>query len=295
MPTLSSENEAATYTYGHSPVVVGVHARRSAGREAAFLLPYLEPGMRLLDVGCGPGSITVGLAEVLASGTVVGLDREPRVLDAACALTVERGVANVRFTAGSAFALPFADAAFDAALAHTLLEHVGDGVAVLREIRRVLRPGGLIGVRDADWGSGVFAPDDPLVAEAMMLYERVWRHNGGHPHCGRYVHALLREAGYARIATSASFRWDGSRDESRAFGELLANRLRLPNFAGPILANGWSDKMTLARIGDACLAWSRRPDAFAAMVMVEAVGWDDRSADGAGALTTGGAEDTETT
>ena len=269
---MASGDEAATYTYGHSGVVVDVHARRSAGREAAFFLPYLGPGMRLLDAGCGPGSITVGLAETLGSGEVVGVDVEPAVLEAARTFAAERGVTNVRFVAGSAFALPFPYAAFAAAFAHTLLEHVGDGVAALRENPRVVKPGGVIGVRDADWGSGVFAPDDALLSDAMTLYERVWRHNGGHPNCGRYLPALLRAGGFSRITTSASFRWDGSAGESRAFGELLAARLLLPNFAGPILAMGWSDEAMLARIADTCLAWSRRPDAFAGMMMVEAVG-----------------------
>src|SRR3712207_1164606 len=105
-PFKAPEREAATYTYGHSGVVVDVHARRSAGREAAFFLPYLKPGMRLLDAGCGPGSITVGLAEALGSGEVIGVDVEPGVLETARKLAAERGMTNVRFAAGSVFALP---------------------------------------------------------------------------------------------------------------------------------------------------------------------------------------------
>jgi ubiquinone/menaquinone biosynthesis C-methylase UbiE len=262
----------AIYTYGHSPGVVAVHARRSAAREAGFLLPYLRPGMRLLDAGCGPGSITIGLAETVAPSEVAGIDLAPAVLGDARALAAGRGAGNARFAAADVAQLPFPDASFDAVFAHTLLEHVADGVAVLRELRRVLRPGGAIGVRDSDWASGVFAPDDVAVAEAMELYERVWRQNGGHPRCGRYLRGLLAEAGFEEVRTSASFRWDGSAEESRAFGELLAHRLALPAFAGPILANGWRGRQRLDEIVAACLAWSRRPDAFAAMVMAEAIG-----------------------
>jgi ubiquinone/menaquinone biosynthesis C-methylase UbiE len=228
--------------------------------------------MRLLDAGCGPGSITIGLAEAVAPGEVIGVDLAAEVLADARSLARERGLSNVRFECADAGDLPFPDGSFDAVFAHTLLEHVADGVKVLRELRRVLRPGGPIGVRDCDWASGVFAPDDPAVAEAMALYERVWRHNGGHPRCGRYLRALLGEAGFVDIVPSASFRWDGSAEESRSFGELLAHRLTLPNFAGPIEQNGWCSREHLEQISAACLAWSRRPDAFAAMVMVEAVG-----------------------
>ena len=72
--------------------------------------------MRLLDVGCGPGSITLGLAEAVAPGEVVGVDLQPAQVEQARALAAERGVANVRFEVASAYALPFPDAAFDAAL-----------------------------------------------------------------------------------------------------------------------------------------------------------------------------------
>ena len=269
--------EPAGYTYGHSSTVVDVHAARTAAYEAAFFLPYLRPGMRLLDIGCGPGTITLGLAAAVDPGEVVGLDMEPSVLDRARALALAERAGNVRFEQGSALHLPFEAGAFDAVFAHTLLEHVHDPVAALEEARRALRPAGVIGVRDCDWGSGVFWPPDPDVALAMRLYEQVWERNGGHPRCGRQLRALLRQAGFTRIETSASFRWDGSREGSgrsaRAFGELLAERLQLPNFAEPILASGWADGETLHHVSRACSDWSRHPDAFAAMVMAEAVAW----------------------
>jgi hypothetical protein len=91
------------------------------------------------------------------------------------------------------------------------------------------------------------------------------------------LRALLRAAGFLRITTSASFRWDGSQrgstSDSRSFGALLAQRLALPNFAGPIVQLGWADAAALERTTAACAAWSRGPDAFATMVMAEAVGW----------------------
>jgi len=261
------------YTYGHSAVVVDVHGQRSAEREASFFLPLLRPGMRLLDVGCGPGSITVGLAAAVAPGQVVGVDLDAGVLERGRALARERGVATARFERASAERLPFADGAFDAVFAHTLLEHVSEPARALAEMRRVLRPGGLIGVRDADWASGIWAPTDPLLERAAALYARVWEHNGGHPNLGRRLGALLGEAGFDGVRTSASFRWDGTPESSHSFGELLAARLALPNLREPVLAAGWSDAEGLERMVAACAAWSRRADAFAAMIMVEAVGW----------------------
>ncbi len=265
------------YTYGHSWVVTEVHAARTAEKEAAFFLPHLRPGMRVLDLGCGPGTITLGLATAVAPGAVLGLDIAASVLGQARRLAGDRRVANAGFLTGQAAAVSFRDGWFDAVFAHTLLEHVADPVAVLRGARRVLKPGGLLGVRDCDWGSGVFAPPDPAVEFAASLYARVWRHNGGDPDCGRRLRALLRAAGFARVQTSASFRWDGSQDgstgDSRSVGDLLAERLLLPNFADPIRAMGWGDAALLERTAAACRAWGRTPDAFATMVMAEAIGW----------------------
>jgi SAM-dependent methyltransferase len=256
--------------------VTGIHAGRRAGKEAAFALRHLRPGMRLLDLGCGPGTITAGLGEAVTPGMVVGLDLEASVLDQARALVVRQHV-PVSFVLGSAVAVPCSDGCFDAVFAHTLLEHVAEPASVLAEARRVLKPGGLLAVRDCDWSSGIFAPPEPAITRAMALYERVWRHNGGHPDCGRQLRGLLHAAGFAGVETSVSFRWDGTQDgspnDSRSFGELLARRLALANFAGPIHALGLADAAELEQIAAACAAWSRHPDAFAAMMMVEAVGW----------------------
>src|SRR5437879_11110206 len=95
------------YTHGHVPAVVRHHARRTAEEAAAFLLPELRPGMRLLDVGCGSGSITRGLAERLAPGQVIGLDLSHETLAAARQDAAARDLANLPYEQGSGSDLPF--------------------------------------------------------------------------------------------------------------------------------------------------------------------------------------------
>jgi len=146
-------NSHDTYTLGYNSAEQERMGHRTATRSVGFLLPHLRPGMRVLDAGCGPGSITVGLAAAVALGEVIGLDRAERQLMVACERAVEAGVGNVRFVRGDVYALPFPDGAFDAVLAHALLKHLRDPLTALKEFHRVLALDGIVGIADLDWGT----------------------------------------------------------------------------------------------------------------------------------------------
>jgi ubiquinone/menaquinone biosynthesis C-methylase UbiE len=136
-----------TYSHGHHESVLRSHRWRTVENSAAYLAPHLAPGLDLLDVGCGPGNLTAALARRVAPGRVVGLDRAPDVVAAAAAdFTAD----NLAFTTGDVYALDYPDASFDIVHAHQVLQHITDPVAALRDLRRVLRPGGLLAARDSD-------------------------------------------------------------------------------------------------------------------------------------------------
>ena len=129
-----------TYTHGHHESVLRSHTWRTVENSAAYLLPYLQSGLDVLDVGCGPGTITLDLARRIGPGTVVGIDRSSDVLEEARRAGAR--VSNVRFESGDVYDLAYPDDSFDVVHAHQLLQHLSDPVGALREMLRVCKPGG---------------------------------------------------------------------------------------------------------------------------------------------------------
>jgi ubiquinone/menaquinone biosynthesis C-methylase UbiE len=256
---MSTEN----YTPGHTPNVLAFMQRRRAETHAAFFAPLLQPGMSLLDCGCGPGTITLGLARGVAPGRVVAIDQIDSQFDEARADAEREGLA-VEFRAASVYELPFSDATFDAVFSHALMEHLAEPVKALREIRRVLKPGGFAGLRAPDWAGNLFYPDQPEIHEFLGVYQKLQHANGGDPFVGRKLAAYLRAAGFARVASSASYE---TYPEPGLIAEYLAHRIersRVPGYSSE----------ELARLAAAMREWLRHPDAFYAQTWAEAVGWN---------------------
>ncbi len=259
------------YTLRDNPACEALHATRTAVQDAAFLLPHLRPGMQLLDVGCGPGGITVGLADVVVPGEVVGVDFQATQVEQARALAAERGVVNARFETADAYQLPFPDRSFDVVFAHTVLIHLREPVQALAEMRRVLRPGGIAGVRDPDLGAIFVTPDTPLLEQRRALHIRVLRHNGGDPFVGRRYRRLFLDAGFARAEASASVVSAGSLEETRRSAAFITNRFQ--GFARTALDEGWVTQATVDAMVAEENAWAERPDAFSSVMWFQAVGW----------------------
>lgn len=183
----ASRREQATYTFGHHASVVNSHARRTAQDSAAFLLPHLKPHFTILDIGCGPGTITADLAELVPQGRVTGVDFVDSVLDNAQAHVDERGITNCVFEAVDANALPYAEHSFDVVFCHQVLQHVRDPVGILKEMGRVAKPGGIVAAREADYKSFAWYPEPAGLDRWLAQYRQTARACGGQPDAGRYV------------------------------------------------------------------------------------------------------------
>ena len=260
-----------SYSQRANPNFEATLALRTATKEAAFFLRFLRPPMRVLDVGCGPGSITLGLAETVTPGETVGIDFQASQVTKSAALAASRGATNVRFEVADVYRLPFPDGSFDAVFANTVLMHLSEPVRALAEMRRVLRPNGIVGIRDCDWGGRIHAPITPLLEQWYTLTVRLRQHNGGNPFMGRHHRRLLLDAGFARAEASVSVSTAGTPEQTRHHATFL--KAQLHGFAPTALAEGWVDQATVEAVDGEIDAWSIRPDALYVDMFCEAVGW----------------------
>jgi SAM-dependent methyltransferase len=250
------------YTHGHHESVLRSHRWRTAENSAAYLLPHLRPGLGLLDVGCGPGTITVDLARRLGSGPVVGLDSAATVIDVARSTAADSGVANVRFAVGDVCQLDFADASFDVVHAHQVLQHLSDPVGALTEMARVCRPGGLLAARDGDYAGFSWYPADPRLDLWLDVYRRVARHNGGEPDGGRRLKAWAMAAGWEDVTATASAWCFSDPVDRHWWGDLWAERMTESALGQRAVELGIVGAEQLGEIAAAWRGWADQPDGW---------------------------------
>ncbi|MFI6288962.1 methyltransferase domain-containing protein [Streptomyces sp. NPDC051018] len=254
--------ETAVYTHGHHESVLRSHTWRTAANSAAYLLGELTPDDRILDIGCGPGTITADLAALVPEGGVTGVDLAPDIVERARAHAAERGLVNTEFATADVNALEYGDDSFDVVHAHQVLQHLGDPVNALREMRRVCRPGGLVAVRDSDYGAFTWFPAVPELDDWSALYRKVARSNGGEPDAGRRLLSWAREAGFSDIRPGASV-WCFATPEERAWWSgLWADRTTGSRYANIVVDGGHASEGRLAAIAAGWRRWGAHEDAW---------------------------------
>jgi ubiquinone/menaquinone biosynthesis C-methylase UbiE len=250
------------YLHGHHESVLRSHRWRTAENSAAYLLPRLRPGMSLLDVGCGPGTITADLAALVAPGRVTALEHTEEALALARAEIARRGITNVDFMVGDVHdLLDIPDDAHDVVHAHQVLQHVADPVRALHEMRRVCKPGGVVAARDSDYGGFVWSPEIPELGEWMRLYQQLARESGGEPNAGRWLLGLANEVGFSAVVASSSTWCFASADDRAWWGSLWADRVLASLFADRAIAAG-VQRADLERIAAGWTTWAAAPSGW---------------------------------
>ena len=250
------------YVHGHHESVLRSHTWRTIENSAKYLEPYLTPENTLLDVGCGPGTITLDFAEKLSSGTVIGIDSSEGIITKALEGVSPSDKKNCSFKVGDAYNLDFGDNSFDIVHAHQLLQHLQDPIAALREMHRVVRPSGIVAIRDADYGGMVWSPSNPKLNEWMDLYQNMTRKNNVEANAGRFLFSWASQIDFSSISVSSST-WTFATPETREWwGGLWAERIQKSTFSEQVLSLGLADQQKLDELSQAFRHWARQPDGF---------------------------------
>jgi len=224
--------------------------------------------MRLLDVGCGPGSISVGLAAAVAPGPVLAIDLGEDVVAQAREHAAQMGAGNLRVERGDVLALD-QPGGFDVVYAHQVLQHVADPVAVLRAMKRLLAPGGIVAVRDSDYGVSTWSPDAEALRRWLEIYSAVARRNGAEPDAGRHLLGWVRAAGFDDPQVSGTTWTFPGYDAPQVWANSWAERTLHSNLAVKAVEYGIATQRELETVAAGFRAWGQSAGAFFSIGHIE--------------------------
>ena len=259
------------YTMGFGEEFLESLRRFTAQANASYLIPFLRPGLRILDFGCGPGTISVGLAGRVLPGELHGVDMEPSQIEIARSVAEAQGVTNATFHVGDVTALPFEDDFFDVAHCHNVLMHVPDTAAVLAEVKRVLKPGGILGCREMICGSSFTEPNFGVIRNAWDMMEDLLAADDGHPQMGKELKTHLREAGFENVRATATFDIYSAPADVEFIYRLATQWFLSPEITEAAIKYGASTRELCDAIAAAYDRWKDHPGAFLGVAFGEAL------------------------
>ncbi len=272
----SSSRGRENYSFADSTTFHQGFSQRTAEVNAGFFLRHLRPGMNLVDCGCGTGSITVGLAQAISPGEVTGIEMLASDVDLARERAKKGGHTNLRFEVADAHELPFPDESVDAAFFHAIVGHLNDPVRALREAHRVLKPGGVIGVRQLENSAHIIT--GPYAEPIKQQYINTFigdNRFGKDPHVGLHLSALVLEAGFGHVEQTASFECYSTRERFQVRADSLIERFSQPEFVDRVINRGLTDRREVEEMLANLKVWREHPASSFSMAWCEAVGWKE--------------------
>ena len=245
--------------------------RYTAQSHAAHLLPHLRPGHRVLDFGCGLGTISAGLAAAVEPGELHGVDVDEMRVRLARTVAASQGHENATFHVGDVTALPFEDEFFDVAHGHDVLMWVPDTDAALAEVKRVLKPGGLIACREMICGSCFLHPDYSILRQPWDMFEEVLTVDGGHPQMGKELKARLDAAGFENASITAGFQMYSTPSEIEFVHGIAQRWLLSPDTTEKAIGYGASTGEVIESFEPAYERWRRELGAVSTIAFGEAI------------------------
>lgn len=266
------QNKPAAYAGYNAKAAPSWLVNRTADKEAAFFLPHLRSGMSLLDCGCGPGSITLGLAQAVAPGQTLGIDFDPSQIELAQTYAAEQGVATVRFETATIYQLPFPDNFFDAVFSHAVMGHLSEPQTALGEIYRVLKPGGVVGIRNPDFDGILLSPADLNLKRFFDLQAAIIRQKGGNAYIGKLQPTLLHQVGFVGLQTTATCESYGTTAEIEHWANVVSQFLDEQSFLSQFRQFG-VETSEIKDIRKTWHTWRTDATAFYSAPWIETIGW----------------------
>jgi SAM-dependent methyltransferase len=259
------------YSIGHAESALSYMRFRSATRCCGFFRDRVDVTSTVLDCGCGPGTITLGLAEWASQGRVVGIDIGEPQLEAARRMARDRGIGNVEFQRASVFALPFPDESFDVVFSQAMFCHIPNHAGAIAEIRRVLRPAGTVAIRDIINGACIVWPNDPLLREVQRIARLGEESSGGNPDVGLELGTLLDTAGFEDVFFSIDVEQPKSPEERVVYFDLIASLVD-GDLGALAVREGWITSERLRDVATAFRGLATVPGSISCLPFGRAVG-----------------------
>ena len=250
-----------TYLHGHHRSVLSAHSARTADDAAAFLLPHIRPGMKLVDVGCGPGTITVGLATAVGkTGYVLGIDIADGLRDEWDKRLQETEASNLEFQIDNIYVTHLERDQFDVVFAHQVLQHLGDPVGALTAACRLAKSGGLVAVREVDWGTFAAYPQTQELDDFRRVYDAVALRNGGTPHAGRHMLQWMQATGELTDIQITTSTWTFYEESGKTWwGDQWSQRILVSDIAVKAIDYGIATRAELEAISMGWQEWKNAP------------------------------------
>jgi ubiquinone/menaquinone biosynthesis C-methylase UbiE len=251
--------------------------QRSAEEYADFLIPNLDLGQSLLDVGCGSGEISVGLAQYVQR--VTGVDLSASFEDAEAYLKQE-GIGNVEFLAGNAYELDYESNVFDVCVCHSTLEALEEPELALNEMNRVLKPGGILGVASVEYSGLILYGDNlTLLNRFYEIRRELWQEVAkANPFLGQTLRKKLHTTGFVGVEMSTKSISYGTPELVLAFGRDRAKDCVDPWYEENATRLGIAQKSELREIADAWKEWSTSTGSYLSFAWCRAIGHKPRDA-----------------
>jgi ubiquinone/menaquinone biosynthesis C-methylase UbiE len=282
MPESAPSKSKKEYTFGHSSSATATHAARTVRSDAAFLLPYIKPTDRILDVGCGPGTITFGFAEYVPEGSVTGTDYTPVIVQKAQEFLLSKmseddgkSRGKVDFVLGNVLErLPFEDETFDVIFSSQVLTHLGnESIPALKEMRRVLKTGGVLSSRDG----AIMHYHPPHFELDRLFWGNICKAADLDGWTGPKMAAFYRATGFdvdggkVKVGTGSNV-ITGS-EATRFHAESMAGRMK----KGDAFRANWEkagiSQEEIERCAEAFRQWGETEDAWSGILQSEIVAW----------------------